>query len=226
LLRTTTGILSNRRPISGTPITSGSATPSEPESSFTPRLSLLAMAKRESARRILYARFFKGPILGPDTNLPMAKPSTLLDTPKTAGASTPSPEAVKEKKKWKQDHDYDQEEEKLKKSKKSKKSNGKESAEDVRVEEGQTKDSTDTTVGVPDDTAAQAKHRAETREERRARKAAKAERRKQREARQKAKEELKKAKEETRRARDERKKRREERRREKELKKKTKKGIT
>ncbi|KAF8133772.1 hypothetical protein EV363DRAFT_1397186 [Boletus edulis] len=45
LARTTTGILSNRRP---------------------GRLSLLATAKREAAKRGLYARFFRGAVLGPD----------------------------------------------------------------------------------------------------------------------------------------------------------------
>ncbi|KAH9980348.1 hypothetical protein BGW80DRAFT_1275040 [Lactifluus volemus] len=35
-------------------------------SSSTPRLSLLALSKRETARRALYSRFFRGPILGPD----------------------------------------------------------------------------------------------------------------------------------------------------------------
>jgi len=37
-----------------------------PRPSSTPRLSLLALAKRETARRGLYSRFFRGPILGPD----------------------------------------------------------------------------------------------------------------------------------------------------------------
>ncbi|KAI0004588.1 hypothetical protein BJV74DRAFT_808327 [Russula compacta] len=51
LRQTSTGILSNRPPVVGTPISSGAATP---------------MLKRESARRGLYSRFFRGPILGPD----------------------------------------------------------------------------------------------------------------------------------------------------------------
>jgi hypothetical protein len=59
--RTTTGILSNRRPVSGTAACSGTSTPD----SETPRLSLIANAKREAAKRGLYSRFFRGPILGP-----------------------------------------------------------------------------------------------------------------------------------------------------------------
>lgn len=64
LRRTTTGIISNRRPVSGTPAsTSGSTTPT-PTADVS--LSLLATAKREAAKRGLYARFFRGPVLGPD----------------------------------------------------------------------------------------------------------------------------------------------------------------
>ena len=71
LRHTSTGILSNRPPIVGTPASSGASTPTPdsnatPGSSSTSRLSLLALAKRETARRGLYSRFFRGPILGPD----------------------------------------------------------------------------------------------------------------------------------------------------------------
>ncbi|EIN12639.1 hypothetical protein PUNSTDRAFT_141290 [Punctularia strigosozonata HHB-11173 SS5] len=68
--RTSTGILSNRRPVSGTPAsaslaTSGTSTPdAHPD---TPRMSLMATAKREAAKRGLYSRFFRGPVLGPET---------------------------------------------------------------------------------------------------------------------------------------------------------------
>ncbi|PBK74930.1 hypothetical protein ARMSODRAFT_497359 [Armillaria solidipes] len=65
LKRTTTGILCNRRPLGGTLVSSSGT--STPDSDFMPRLSLLAMAKREAAKRGLYARFFRGPVLGPDT---------------------------------------------------------------------------------------------------------------------------------------------------------------
>jgi hypothetical protein len=71
LRQTSTGILSNRPPVVGTCASSGASTPT-PDSnathsfSSTPRLSLLALAKRETARRGLYSRFFRGPVLGPD----------------------------------------------------------------------------------------------------------------------------------------------------------------
>ncbi|PBK97612.1 hypothetical protein ARMGADRAFT_1162454 [Armillaria gallica] len=65
LKRTTTGILCNRRPLGGTLVSSSGT--STPDSDLMPRLSLLAMAKREAAKRGLYARFFRGPVLGPDT---------------------------------------------------------------------------------------------------------------------------------------------------------------
>ncbi|KAJ7288214.1 hypothetical protein C8J57DRAFT_509491 [Mycena rebaudengoi] len=59
LKRTSTGILSNRRPVTGTIATSsGTATPDTEDTS--PRLSLLATAKREAAKRGLYSRFFAG----------------------------------------------------------------------------------------------------------------------------------------------------------------------
>ncbi|KAI9465577.1 hypothetical protein BJY52DRAFT_1113439 [Lactarius psammicola] len=66
LRQTTTGILSNLPPVVGTPISSGDITPDATSGSSTPRLSLMALAKREAARRGLYSRFFRGPVLGPD----------------------------------------------------------------------------------------------------------------------------------------------------------------
>ncbi|KAF8809549.1 hypothetical protein BYT27DRAFT_7232300 [Phlegmacium glaucopus] len=65
---TSTGILSNRRPIDGTPATSGTNTPEIAASGSQPhRLGLLAAAKRDAAKRGLYSKFFRGPVLGPDT---------------------------------------------------------------------------------------------------------------------------------------------------------------
>jgi len=63
LRRTTTGILSNRRPVTGTP-TSGTSTTDTDNQLY--RSSLLSSAKREAAKRGLYARFFRGPVVGPD----------------------------------------------------------------------------------------------------------------------------------------------------------------
>lgn len=89
LRQTSTGILSNRPPIVGTPASSGATTPSPsvnatPGPSFAPRLSLLALTKRETARRGLYSKFFRGPILGPDDVQP-----EVAETEPTATA-TPS----------------------------------------------------------------------------------------------------------------------------------------
>lgn len=68
LKRTSTGILSNKRPLDGTPVastsTSGQDTPT-----LTPSqrpLSLMSQAKRDAARRGLYSRFFRGPVIGPE----------------------------------------------------------------------------------------------------------------------------------------------------------------
>jgi len=63
---TSTGIFSNRRPIDGTPATSGTNTPENATPSHR-RLGLLATAKRDAAKRGLYSKFFRGPVLGPDT---------------------------------------------------------------------------------------------------------------------------------------------------------------
>ncbi|KAG2071412.1 hypothetical protein BDR04DRAFT_1231197 [Suillus decipiens] len=60
--RTSTGIISNRRPLLGTPA-SGISTP---DSDSYPCTSVMAIAKREAARQGLYSRFFRGPTLSPD----------------------------------------------------------------------------------------------------------------------------------------------------------------
>ncbi|KIM43143.1 hypothetical protein M413DRAFT_443952 [Hebeloma cylindrosporum] len=66
--RTSTGIFSTRRPVDGTPATSGTITPVDNDSgTATPRLSLMTIAKRDAAKRGLYSRFFRGPVLGPET---------------------------------------------------------------------------------------------------------------------------------------------------------------
>ncbi|KAJ7025350.1 hypothetical protein C8F04DRAFT_1046567 [Mycena alexandri] len=88
LKRTSTGILSNRRPVTGaTPAhDSGATTPDIDD--ISPRLTLLATAKREAAKRNLYSRFFKGPVLGPDSPLP-SKPATIVVVKEVAPASLP-----------------------------------------------------------------------------------------------------------------------------------------
>ena len=100
LRRTTTGIISNRRPIDGTPAsTSGNTTPSlntDVTSIGAARgLSLLATAKREAAKRGLYARFFRGPVLGPDSD-PHSGTTSHLDpsSSESSPVSTSVPEHV------------------------------------------------------------------------------------------------------------------------------------
>ncbi|KAG2129149.1 hypothetical protein DEU56DRAFT_818059 [Suillus clintonianus] len=75
LKRTATGIISNRRPLSGTPA-SGTSTP---DLDSHPRISIMTIAKREAARKGLYSRFFRGPTLAPDdpSNLTSSPPSPL-----------------------------------------------------------------------------------------------------------------------------------------------------
>ncbi|KAJ3771116.1 hypothetical protein FB446DRAFT_765513 [Lentinula raphanica] len=63
LRRTTTGILSNRRPVDVTPSSTSGITTPDCSSSEVPHLSLIAIAKREAARRNLYSRFYRGAIL-------------------------------------------------------------------------------------------------------------------------------------------------------------------
>ncbi|KAH9042203.1 hypothetical protein EDB85DRAFT_1918540 [Lactarius pseudohatsudake] len=92
LRQTSTGILSNLPPVVGTPISSGDITPDTASGSSTPRLSIMALAKREAARRGLYSRFFRGPVLGPDVQSETVEteataiPQTLVDNNARAGA--------------------------------------------------------------------------------------------------------------------------------------------
>ncbi|KAG6868991.1 hypothetical protein C0993_006513 [Termitomyces sp. T159_Od127] len=73
--RTATGIISNRRPVTGASVAT-SGTSEQDVSDGNPRLSLLTIAKRDAARTRLYAGFLRGPILGPDDVFPAlpAKP--------------------------------------------------------------------------------------------------------------------------------------------------------
>ncbi|KAF7422370.1 hypothetical protein PC9H_010526 [Pleurotus ostreatus] len=93
--RTGTGILCNRRPLLGTPATSsGSTTPSiSAESSAASNASLLTLAKREAAKKGLYSRFFRGPVLGPEDGL-VSEDKEEEDTKEGCGSGeiTPEPE--------------------------------------------------------------------------------------------------------------------------------------
>ena len=76
--------MSNRRPTCGTVADSGTATPD----SDTPRLNLLAHAKREAAKRGLYSKFFRGPILGPDES------ESVAESFSPAPESLPAPKGI------------------------------------------------------------------------------------------------------------------------------------
>ncbi|THH27577.1 hypothetical protein EUX98_g6618 [Antrodiella citrinella] len=71
LQRTTTGIISNRRPATGTPALLSSSS----SGSTTPRVSVMAAAKQEAARRTLYAMFFRGPVMRSDDPTPTSTPT-------------------------------------------------------------------------------------------------------------------------------------------------------
>ncbi|PFH53993.1 hypothetical protein AMATHDRAFT_136064 [Amanita thiersii Skay4041] len=65
--RTSTGILSNRRPVTGTSAqSSGASTPNPADQ--PPKYNLLVTAKREAAKRSLYSRFFRGPVISEQTD--------------------------------------------------------------------------------------------------------------------------------------------------------------
>lgn len=100
LQRTKTGIISNRRPKTGTSALSGTVTPSSAASgSSTPRLSVMAAAKQEAARRVLYASFFRGPIIGFNDDVAL-QAETQVDTEIRSKYAEPSAAAgeTKEKK--------------------------------------------------------------------------------------------------------------------------------
>lgn len=83
LKRTLTGIISNRRPLSGTPA-SGLSTP---DTDTFPRSSVITIAKREAARKGLYSRFFRGPTLTSDD--PSNFPSSPAPSPLHSADPTP-----------------------------------------------------------------------------------------------------------------------------------------
>ncbi|KAF8627369.1 hypothetical protein AX17_006184 [Amanita inopinata Kibby_2008] len=90
LTRTSTGILSNRRPVTGASTATSDANPT-----YGPKYSLLVTAKREAAKKNLYSRFFRGPVLGPGLETEGSK------IPATGYGS--SKDARKKSKKCKQD---------------------------------------------------------------------------------------------------------------------------
>ncbi|EJD45661.1 hypothetical protein AURDEDRAFT_184598 [Auricularia subglabra TFB-10046 SS5] len=81
IARTKTGIISNRRPTS-TCTTPGDATPdlvsdatTSSSSSAGSQLSIMAQAKREAAKRALYARFYRGPVIKSEVDAEAEEPT-------------------------------------------------------------------------------------------------------------------------------------------------------
>lgn len=83
-------MISHRQHKTGTSALSGAGTPDSPASgSVTPRLSVMAAAKQEAAKRMLYANFFRGPVLGPmapDGSSSSKSPEAIIE-------AAPDPEA-------------------------------------------------------------------------------------------------------------------------------------
>ena len=79
---TSTGIISNKPQKVG--LSALTPTPSEATG-----LGVTALAKRESARRGLYSRFFRGPVLGPDTQEPQLPEVAQRSPPFRSGLSDP-----------------------------------------------------------------------------------------------------------------------------------------
>lgn len=60
-------------------MTSISSTPTvNSDSSAKRRMDLLATAKRDAAKKILYSRFFRGPVLGPDDEEHISRDTTQI----------------------------------------------------------------------------------------------------------------------------------------------------
>ncbi|KAJ3710339.1 hypothetical protein DFJ43DRAFT_1162205 [Lentinula guzmanii] len=90
LRRTTTGILSNRRPVDVVPaLNSGASTPDSSSSEL--RMSLIAMAKREAAKRNLYSRFYRGAVLAPEVEVGTNELAGSASSISTAPSVAPSP---------------------------------------------------------------------------------------------------------------------------------------
>ncbi|KAI6041395.1 hypothetical protein EDC04DRAFT_3089159 [Pisolithus marmoratus] len=94
--RTSTGIISNRRPVTGTPSSESASGTATPDLYVGPKLSLIAAAKREAVKRGLYSRFFRGPVLGPDNDSSTCT-TTATSTSPTSSESTPQPAEKKSK---------------------------------------------------------------------------------------------------------------------------------
>lgn len=80
---TSTGIISNK------PQKAGLLPFTTPVTLKATGLSVMALAKRESARRGLYSRFFRGPVLGPYVEEPQASEVAQRPSPFRSGLSDP-----------------------------------------------------------------------------------------------------------------------------------------
>ncbi|KAH9846104.1 hypothetical protein C2E23DRAFT_744811 [Lenzites betulinus] len=167
LKRTATGILSNRRPVSGTPALSGAATPAESltssgssgSGSLTPQLSLMAVAKQQAARRMLYASFYRGPLLTGDDEDGAESPASQAGPSNSVSASSPSPSTdtpvVRRSeggKKRKMGEDQEKHERKRRKREAKAEAEGRER----KKLKGKERDSSDTDVETVDDKEAKA----------------------------------------------------------------------
>ncbi|CAE6423532.1 unnamed protein product [Rhizoctonia solani] len=83
--RTQTGILSNRRP-TALPTPSSSKSPSPPPTSG----SIMTLAKKEAARRALYSRFLRGPVITQEA----LESNLATPTPTTSAAPTAPPTSI------------------------------------------------------------------------------------------------------------------------------------
>lgn len=121
--------MSNRRPVTGTAANSGNTTPE----SEVPRYSLLANAKREAAKRGLYSRFFRGPILGPHEV--EASPDTTLKSSSYDASQSISAQVIYEqpKKKRKTEDDAEGREERRDRKRRKKELKEAEAVEKNRV---------------------------------------------------------------------------------------------
>ncbi|KAI0755132.1 hypothetical protein C8Q80DRAFT_1266630 [Daedaleopsis nitida] len=196
LKRTSTGIISNRRPTSGTPALSGTTTPSESQASgsgsVTPRLSIMAAAKQQAARRMLYSMFYRGPVLtNEDEKAAAEEPNSAA---RSSSASLPTISSVKDIGKVRKDkkRKADMVESREKQERKRQKREAKARERKGKAREGKASSTEDITeggerLGESDDVAVDLDHKA-------ARKAARAERRRRKEEKRARKEERRKRK--------------------------------
>lgn len=95
--RTSTGIISTRRPAAGTPTSESASGTATPDLYVGPKLSLIAAAKREAIKRGLYSKFFRGPVLGPDNDPCTCTTTATSASPASVASSESTPQPVEKK---------------------------------------------------------------------------------------------------------------------------------